>query len=133
IVILVSLLNQQLWQGQGGSNPILPIALDSGDPLAIACFFTTASLAAPLFEEVMFRGFLLPSLTRYLPAWGAIGISSFLFALAHLSVSEVLPLTALGCVLGFVYLRSRSLLAPILLHGLWNGGTLISLVTLGNS
>ncbi len=133
IVILVSLLNQQLWQGQGGSNPILPIALNSGDPLAIACFFLTASLAAPVFEEIMFRGFLLPSLTRYVPVWGAIGISSLLFALAHLSLSEVLPLTALGCVLSIVYLRSRSLLAPILLHSIWNGFTLLSLLMLSTA
>jgi len=35
-------------------------------------------------------------------------------------------------VLGFVYSRSRNLLAPILLHGLWNGGTLVSLFILAN-
>jgi len=133
LVVVVSLINQQIWQDRGGSNPILPIALESGDQVAILCFFLTAAVAAPLFEESLFRGFLLPSLTRYMPTWGAIGLSSLLFAIAHLSLSEVLPLATLGAVLGFVYSRSRNLLAPILLHSLWNSGTLISLLVLGSA
>lgn len=132
LVILVSLINQQLWHGQGGSNPILPIALEGRDRVALSIFFITASIAAPFFEEIMFRGFLLPSLTRYLPVWGAIGVSALLFAVAHLNVSEVLPLATLGTVLGFVYTRSRNLLAPMFLHSLWNSGTLLSLFILGS-
>ncbi len=81
---------------------------------------------------MLFRGFLLPSLTRYLPVWGAILVSSLLFAVAHLSLSEILPLTTLGIVLGVVYTRSRNLLASMLIHSLWNGGTLLSLFLLGS-
>ncbi|MEG4214969.1 CPBP family glutamic-type intramembrane protease [Microcoleus sp. Pol14C6] len=131
LVVLVSLINQQFWQGQGGSNPILPIVLEGRDNVALVVFFGTAAIAAPVFEEIVFRGFLLPSLTRYLPVWGAIAASAFLFAVAHLSVSEILPLATLGAVLGFVYTRSRNLLAPMLLHSLWNSGTLLSLFLLG--
>lgn len=132
LVIVVSLINQQLWQGQGGSNPILPLALEGRDSVALLIFFLTACAAAPIFEEVIFRGFLLPSLTRYLPVWGSIVASSLLFAIAHLSLSEVLPLATLGIVLGIVYTRSRNLLAPMLLHSLWNSGTLLSLFILGS-
>jgi membrane protease YdiL (CAAX protease family) len=133
IVVVVSLINQQLWQGQGGSNPLLQLALESQDGVALGIFFSTAAIAAPFFEEILFRGFLLPSLTRYLPVWGAILISGLLFAIAHLSLSEILPLTALGIVLGVVYTRSRNLLAPMLLHSLWNSGTLLSLFILGSN
>jgi membrane protease YdiL (CAAX protease family) len=133
IVVIVSLINQQLWNGQGGSNPLLELALESRDNIALGIFFFTAAIAAPFFEEFLFRGFLLPSLTRYLPVWGAIFLSSLIFAAAHLSLSEILPLTALGMVLGVVYTRSRNLLAPMLLHGLWNSGTLLSLFLLGSS
>lgn len=132
LVVVVSLINQQLWQGQGGSNPLLFLALQAQDRVALAVFFLTASAAAPVFEEIMFRGFLLPSLTRYVPVWGAIVASSLLFSIAHLSLSEVLPLAALGIVLGVVYTRSRNLLAPILVHSLWNSGTLLSLFILGS-
>ena len=132
LVLLVSALNQQIWHGQGGSNPLLFLALQAQDKVALTIFFSTASIAAPLFEEVMFRGFLLPSLTRYTSVTGAIIISGFIFAIAHLSLSEVLPLATLGIVLGFVYTRSRNLLAPMLLHCLWNSGTLVSLFVLGS-
>lgn len=132
LVILVSLINQKFWDGQGGSNPLLPIALESRDSLALGIFFITASIAAPIFEEIMFRGFLLPSLTRYLPLGSAILLSGFLFAVAHFNVSEILPLMTLGIVLGFVYTRSRNLLAPMFMHGLWNSGTLLSLYVLGS-
>ncbi len=133
LVILVSFINQKIWQGQGGSNPILPIALEEKDPVALGIFFATAAIAAPLFEEFFFRGFLLASLSRYLPMGGAIALSGVVFAVVHLSVSEILPLTVLGMVLGFVYTRSRNLLAPMVLHSLWNSGTLISLLILGSS
>jgi len=131
LVLLVSVINQQIWHGQGGSNPLLFLALQAQDQVALMIFFSTASIAAPIFEEIMFRGFLLPSLTRYTSINGAIIISGLIFAIAHLSLSEVLPLATLGIVLGFVYTRSRNLLAPMLLHCLWNSGTLVSLFVLG--
>jgi uncharacterized protein len=140
LVIGISLVNQVIWQGKGGSNPILPLALQGNDLWSFLIFAATASIAAPIFEEIIFRGFLLPSLTRYLPVWGAIAASSLLFAIAHLSLSEVLPLTVLGMVLGVVYWQcpaggsapKGNLLASMLLHSLWNGGTLISLYILSS-
>ncbi len=133
IVIVFSVLNEKIWQGQGGSNPLLQIVLESKDSIGLALFFLTAAVAAPLFEEFLFRGFLLPSLTRYVPVWAAIGISGLLFGVAHLSLSEIVPLTTLGIILGIVYVRTRNLLAPMLLHSLWNSTTLISLYILGSS
>jgi uncharacterized protein len=131
LVIIVSLINQQIWQGQGGSNPILSLALENNDMVTLGIFFVTAAIAAPLFEEFLFRGFLLASLTKYLSNWGAIAVSALIFALAHLNASEILPLATLGMVLGFVYTKSKNLLAPMFLHCLWNSGTLISLFLLG--
>ncbi|MGC1306909.1 MAG: type II CAAX endopeptidase family protein [Phormidesmis sp.] len=132
LMLAVSLLNQQIWQGQGGNNPILQIVLEERDPVALGMFFFTAAIAAPVFEEILFRGFLLPSLTRYLPTWGAIGLSSLIFSAAHLSFSEVLPLTVLGAILGFAYVRSRNLMSSILLHSTWNSVTMIGLFLLGS-
>jgi uncharacterized protein len=132
IVIVVSLINDKIWHGQGGSNPLLQIVLEGKDATALLLFFVTAAVAAPLFEEFLFRGFLLPSLTRYVPVWGAIAISGLVFGVAHLSLSEILPLTTLGIILGIVYVRTRNLLAPMLLHSLWNSSTLVSLFILGS-
>ncbi len=132
LMLGISVLNQQIWQGQGGNNPILQLVLEERDPIALGMFLFTAAIAAPVFEEILFRGFLLPSLTRYLSIWPAIGLSSLIFAIAHLSFSEVLPLTVLGAILGFTYARSRNLMSSILLHSTWNSITMIGLFLLGS-
>ena len=133
LIVAVSWVNNQIWQGRGGSNPILPIVLEGRDPIAFGIFLVTAAIAAPLFEETFFRGFLLPSLTKYFSTWQAILLSSVLFAVVHLSLSEVIPLTVLGTILAFVYTRTQNLMASILLHALWNAGMLLTLFFLGGT
>ncbi|NDJ19631.1 CPBP family intramembrane glutamic endopeptidase [Myxacorys almedinensis] len=133
LVVAVSWVNSLIWQGRGGSNPILSVALEGRDPIALMIFLATAAIAAPLFEETFFRGFLLSSLTKYFSTWQSILLSSLIFAVVHLSLSEVLPLMTLGIILGFVYTRTQNLMASILLHALWNSGTLVTLFLLGGS
>ncbi len=132
IVLLVSVINDKIWQGKGGSNPILSIVLDSKDNSAFIFFLLTAAVAAPLFEEYFFRGFLMPSLTRYLSSGQAIVASGIIFAAAHLSLSELMPLAVLGIILGYVYHRTGNLLSSMLLHSLWNGGSMLTLYLLAS-
>ncbi|PZU93704.1 MAG: CPBP family intramembrane metalloprotease domain-containing protein [Pseudanabaena sp.] len=131
LVLIVSVISQKFLQGQGGGNPLLPILVDSQNNLPKFLLWTTLAIAAPFFEEYLFRGFLLPSLTKFLPAWGAIAVSGFVFAIAHLNVADIIPLTTLGIVMGFIYWRSQNLLASMLLHCLWNSGSFLALIALG--
>jgi uncharacterized protein len=130
LVLLVSVLNQKLLQDQGGGNPLLEIIIQSQDWLTATLLWGMVAVLAPLFEETVFRGFLLTSLNRYLPTAGAIGISAVLFALAHLNAADLLPLTVLGVVLGTIYHQSRNLLSSILLHSLWNTASFVGLLIL---
>uniref|UniRef100_A0A7S3RA85 CAAX prenyl protease 2/Lysostaphin resistance protein A-like domain-containing protein n=1 Tax=Dunaliella tertiolecta TaxID=3047 RepID=A0A7S3RA85_DUNTE len=88
---------------------------------------------APLLEETVFRGFLLTSLTKWLPTWAALVLSSLAFGLCHLSLRDLPVLTALGMLLGSTYVRSRNLLSPILIHGVWNSAVLTFLFVLAQS
>ncbi|MBW4553706.1 MAG: CPBP family intramembrane metalloprotease [Aphanocapsa sp. GSE-SYN-MK-11-07L] len=133
LVFVVSLINQQLLQDHGGGNPILEIILGSHDRLTIGILWFMVAVLAPVFEETLFRGFFLTSLTRYLPTWSAIALSGGVFAIAHLNLADVLPLTVLGMGLGYVYLRSGNLLASMLLHGIWNSGSFLGLLLLSSS
>lgn len=90
------------------------------EPLSMFFFVLVLSICAPIWEEVLFRGFLLPSLTRYLPIGGAIVVSSLIFALVHFQPQRLLSLAFLGMILGCVFVRSRNLLPSMLLHSLWN-------------
>ncbi|MCT0199523.1 CPBP family intramembrane metalloprotease [Synechococcus sp. CS-1325] len=132
LVSLASWLQQLVWSDPGGSNPLLELVLRSTSPLALFCFAFTAIVLAPLFEETIFRGVLLPVLVRQLGAgWGVV-VSSAVFALAHLSLSELAPLFVLGLALGWLRLASGRLSASIWLHALWNGLTFSNLVLLGS-
>ncbi|PZO42735.1 MAG: CPBP family intramembrane metalloprotease domain-containing protein [Pseudanabaena frigida] len=131
LVLIVSAISQKFLQGQGGGNPLLPILTDSQNILPKFLLWTTLAIAAPFFEEYLFRGFLLPSLTKFLPVWSAIALSGFFFALAHLNIADIIPLTVLGIVMGFVYWRSKNLLSSMLLHCLWNSGSFFALIALG--
>jgi hypothetical protein len=133
LVIAISLVNQKLLHNQGGGNPLLEIILNSHDQTSMVLLWLMVAVLAPLFEEILFRGFFLTSLTRYVPAWVAIGLSAVVFAIAHLNLADILPLTILGLVLGFVYTQSRNLLASMVVHGLWNSGSFVGLLILGSS
>ena len=76
--------------------------------------------ASPVWEEVLFRGFLMPSLRKYVPLPAAVALSALVFALLHFSLSKAVPLTLLGIIFGTVFAWSGTLLAPMALHSLWN-------------
>lgn len=100
------------------------------DPITFGALFTTTAILAPLLEETVFRGFLLPSLAKVMPTPLAVVLSSAAFGLVHLSPRDTPQLTALGLLLGFSYVRSRNLLTPMLIHGVWNGTVLTVLYAL---
>ncbi|KAB1215392.1 hypothetical protein CJ030_MR4G025318 [Morella rubra] len=115
--------------------PSTPVTLSSveqsilaRDPVAMALYAVVVSICAPVWEEIVFRGFLLPSLTKYMPVWCAILVSSVVFALAHFNVQRMLPLIFLGVVMGVIFTRSRNLLPSMLLHSLWNGFVFLDLM-----
>jgi uncharacterized protein len=85
-------------------------------PVNIAAGFFAIAVAAPLVEELLFRGLLQNALGKYLPIWGAIILSSFLFALVHLQPYAIPGLLSLGIAFGYLYHRTGSLRTNILLH-----------------
>ncbi|KAJ1259296.1 hypothetical protein BS78_10G143000 [Paspalum vaginatum] len=98
------------------------------DPVAMALYAVVVTICAPIWEEIVFRGFLLPSLTRYMPLPWSILASAAAFALAHFNAQRVMPLVFLGVVMGGVFARSRNLLASMVLHSLWNGFVFLDLM-----
>jgi membrane protease YdiL (CAAX protease family) len=132
LVALVGWVVEQIWPQAGGSNPLLEQVLDSRNGTALALLAITAVVLAPLFEELLFRGLLLPVLGGYWGNFAGVVISALVFALAHLSLSEAAPLFVLGLGLGWVRLRSGNLSSCVVMHGLWNGLTFFNLIMLGS-
>ena len=129
-VLLVSLIMNSFVDYQNGSNPLLEIVLNNKNYFSFMLLFLTTTLLAPLFEEIIFRGVLLPVLSRDFGVTLGIFVSAFIFALAHLSISEMPPLLTLGIGLGITRVISGSLLSSIVMHSLWNGLTFLNLLLL---
>lgn len=77
-------------------------------------------VSAPWWEEVLYRGFLLPALYLFYPPDVATLVSAVIFAAHHMSMSGMIPLTTLGYLWAVLYLLSGNLLVPIAIHSLWN-------------
>jgi len=129
-VLLISLIMNNLIENQNGSNPLLEIVLNNNNYLSFILLFVTTTLLAPLFEEIIFRGILLPTLSRDFGIILGIMVSAFIFALAHLSLGEMPPLFVLGIGLGITRIASGSLLSSVIMHSLWNGLTFLNLFLL---
>ena len=132
IVALSGWLVERFWPNAGGSNPLLEEVLNGRSSLALLLLAFTATVLAPLFEELLFRGVLLPVVGARWGIAAGIGVSALVFALAHLSLSEAPPLLALGIGLGWLRWSSGRLLSTVVMHGLWNGLTFFNLVLLGS-
>jgi glutamate-5-semialdehyde dehydrogenase len=85
-----------------------------------------AVIIAPVTEEVLFRGLILRGLLGRWNPWVAILASSALFTVMHFNPAQAPIAFALGLVLGWVYVRTRSLGLCILGHALNNASAFLS-------
>lgn len=97
----------------------------SNDPLVLGLMAFAAAIAAPLCEEVVFRGFFYPVLKKFSGVWPAAFCSALVFAAAHGNLAALLPLFIFGGLLVFIYEKTGSIWAPIAVHFCFNSATLI--------
>ena len=112
----------------GPAHPIFGVFVDASAFDLIAVFLA-ASVAAPIVEEIAFRGLLYRHLRdgsrRWLP-WLSIAfaalLSGFIFAAIHPQGWMAIPaLGSIGVALALAREWRSSLVAPMVMHGLQNG------------
>jgi membrane protease YdiL (CAAX protease family) len=100
-------------------NPLLPGNFAS-TPLLVACIVIGASLVAPIVEESAVRGYLQTTLEQEFRPATAVMLSSFVFALAHvtqgLSVAKLLVYFLVGVTFGTMAFLNDSILPVIPVH-----------------
>lgn len=69
-----------------------------------------------LGEELLFRGVIQPTLMKKVPVHAAIWITALLFGAMHQNLINLVPLTLLGGMIGYLRVWSGSLWLPILAH-----------------
>lgn len=90
--------------------------------------FLGVVIAAPISEEVLFRGFLFKGLQHStLGVAGTIVLTSAAWALLHLQYEYlyIAIIFILGLFFGFARYQSKSLYLPILLHATYNFGAVV--------
>lgn len=83
--------------------------------------FMSLVVAAPLFEELIFRGIILDGFLQQYSVRKSILWSAFFFGLFHLNPWQFITAMALGVFIGWIYHRTRSLLPCIAIHAFANG------------
>jgi len=103
-------------------------AASVNDPLVLFLFFISLTVAAPLVEEMIFRGYVLDSLRSNYSDFYAILWSGILFGFLHwdplfgfYDLYQTGAATIGGFLYGWLRIRTGSLWPSIFCHSLWNG------------
>jgi hypothetical protein len=125
-IIFVSAASALIFNGGRvvpSNSRLIFVQRPGGVGLLLLALLVTA-VAAPICEEVFFRGMLFRLLRTRVPLWAAVLLSAMAFGLAHASpaVSAALLPTFvyMGIVLAVVYVRTGWLTNNILLHAASN-------------
>ncbi len=84
-------------------------------PYQIVIYFISVAIIPPVVEELLFRGAICKSLTVY-GKTTAVVISAILFALMHSNAEQLIYTLVAGVFLGIIYVETKSIIFPILLH-----------------
>ncbi len=109
---------------------------ENRDSLWILALYGVA--IAPCIEEVVFRGFVFGAIERRHGTWTALAVTTVVFSGLHgaqygWSWQHLAVLTAVGCVLGVIRIRSGSSRASAVTHISYNGTLLLAVTSLQHS
>ena len=103
----------------------------ANDPLIMLLLFVGIAICPAIFEELVFRGYILDTFRSWYSDTYSIIASGILFGLIHYSIFtpfDFYPVVATS-IGGFLYawarIRTGSLWVPILCHALWNGSIVV--------
>ena len=102
-------------------RPIVPEFMTAAYETAVypPLLWLTIIVLAPLLEETLFRGFMLPGIVRTrLGAAGAIALTSLLWAAIHVQYDAygIASVFVLGILLGLARIKTASLYVPLAMH-----------------
>jgi membrane protease YdiL (CAAX protease family) len=140
--------NVNLWIAGGGGivlafavsglaallhTPKVPSPIDElvNSPISLVIFGIMAVTIAPLFEELFFRGFIQPLLSRTFGVVAGILITAVFFGSLHApeyswAWQYALAVAVVGVVLGWVRAWSNSIIPSTVMHGCYNAAFVVA-------
>ncbi len=125
-------MQKQLLEMEALYNRAMQTFLQMKNPVDLVVNLFIMALLPAIGEELFFRGSLQKALLRMSnKPWLAILLSSLVFALLHGTFFKILPIFALGLMLGALYHVTRNLWYNIIIH-FFNNGLAVLAVYYGN-
>lgn len=123
VVLLVESFGVDLgWLREGNA---IPETAEENEIALLAVLSVAVVLAAPLAEELFFRGLLFRAFmgdgTERRQRLLAIWMSGFLFSAYHQNPSVLIPFMLVGALFAYGYRESRSLWTSTAAHAIFNG------------
>lgn len=113
IVALIAVINPQLMENY---NEMMESALGGSELLAVIA----AVILAPINEECIMRGLVLKNLQKHFSVPVVIVIQAILFGVFHANWVQGIYVLPVGAALGYVAVKSRSVLPSIFMHLFYN-------------
>lgn len=86
------------------------------EPVKPIILILTATVVAPIYEEIVFRGILLKGMAKKINPTIALLLSALLFAVVHFNIPQGINAFLLGSVIGFIYITTDSIYLCIFAH-----------------
>ncbi|MGM8216735.1 lysostaphin resistance A-like protein [Bacillaceae bacterium W0354] len=78
-------------------------------------------LFAPILEEIIFRKIIFGELHKRMNFFIAAILSALTFAVLHWDFNFILSYIAMGLVFAFLYVKTKRIIVPIIVHAMMNG------------
>lgn len=106
---------------EGGRQLSVETLTKTRDLKLITALVFAAVIAAPVAEEIIFRGYIYPVAKRFTEHNFAAFFSAALFSIAHFNLNALPLLFLFGIAMAWVYEHTGSIWAPIFCHMAFNG------------
>lgn len=98
-----------------------------GITLATPFFMIIPMLIAPILEEIIFRKIIFGSLYKRFNFFISALISAFIFGIIHGEPQHILIYAGMGFVFAFLYVKTKRIIVPIIVHMAMNSTTVLLL------
>lgn len=122
ILLGLSGLNEWIAQrlGEQQLQKVVTEMIHTENSTKLIMLIVGACVVAPITEEILFRGYLYPTVKRFTGPYLAVIVTGLLFGAIHGQVWALIPLSLFGMLLAILFECSGSLWACILTHALFN-------------
>lgn len=131
LLALLAFMAVSLGLSQDTLNQAQDLGINAPRSLAeYAIVFVMLVVLPPIFEEILFRGYLFGTLRKGVPTLIAAVVTSVLFGLAHGQLNLFIDTFILSLVLCYVRIKTGSIWASMALHATKNGVAFVALYIL---